>query len=120
MGTGNDMDDNVRARGANASIVGEPFDTNETKDLFLENQELKVIINYLGQQKMKNSIEFFFCIISQDLTMKRFCFISGGNSKISRTSTICKNCWNVNGKPPHSREERWLFFKVYKRVASCI
>ena len=54
MGTANDMDDNVRARGANASIVGEPFDTNETKDLFLENQELKVIINYLGQQKMKN------------------------------------------------------------------
>ena len=53
MGTGNDMDDNVRARGANASIVGEPFDTNETKDLFLENQELKVIINYLGQQEMK-------------------------------------------------------------------
>ena len=56
MGTGNDMDDNVRARGANASIVGEPFDTNETKDLFLENQELKVIINYLGQQEMKTSI----------------------------------------------------------------
>ena len=56
MGTGNDMDDNVRARGANASIVGEPFDTNETKDLFLENQELKVIINYLAHQKMKNSI----------------------------------------------------------------
>ena len=55
MGTGNDMDDNVRARGANASIVGEPFDTNETKDLFLENQELKVIINYLRQQEMKNS-----------------------------------------------------------------
>ena len=55
MGTGNDMDDNVRARGANASIVGEPFDTNETKDLFLENQELKVIINYLRQQEMKKS-----------------------------------------------------------------
>ena len=54
MGTANDMDDNVRARGANASIVGEPFDTNETKDLFLENQELKVIINYLEHQKMKN------------------------------------------------------------------
>ena len=117
MGTGNDMDDNVRARGANASIVGEPFDTNETKDLFLENQELKVIINYLGQQEMKNSI--FFCIISQGLIIKHF-IISGGNSKISRASTICKNCWNVNGKPPHSREERWLFFKVYKRVASCI
>ena len=60
MGTGNDMDDNVRARGANASIVGEPFDTNETKDLFLENQELKVIINYLGQQKMKTSIIFLY------------------------------------------------------------
>ena len=52
MGTANDMDDNVRARGANASIVGEPFDTNETKDLFLENQELKVIINYLEHRKM--------------------------------------------------------------------
>ena len=60
MGTANDMDDNVRARGANASIVGEPFDTNETKDLFLENQELKVIINYLAHQKMKNSIYKFF------------------------------------------------------------
>ena len=116
MGTGNDMDDNVRARGANASIVGEPFDTNETKDLFLENQELKVIINYLEHQKMK----IFFCIISQDLTMKRFFFISGGNSKISRTSTICKNCWNVNGKPSHSREKRRLFFKVYEIVSSCI
>ena len=117
MGTGNDMDDNVRARGANASIVGEPFDTNETKDLFLENQELKVIINYLGQQEMKTSK--FFCNISQDLIIKYY-VISGRNSKISWTSTICKNCWNVNGKPPHSREERWLFFKVYKRVASCI
>ena len=42
MGTANDMDDHVRARGANASIVGEPFGTNETKDMFLENQELKV------------------------------------------------------------------------------
>ena len=54
MGTGNDMDDNVRARGANASIVGEPFDTNETKDLFLENQELTVINYYLEHHKMKN------------------------------------------------------------------
>ena len=58
MGTANDMDDNVRARGANASIVGEPFDTNETKDLFLENQELKVIINYLEHHKMNNFLYF--------------------------------------------------------------
>ena len=42
MGTANDYDDHIRARGANASIVGEPFGTNETKDMFLENQELKV------------------------------------------------------------------------------
>jgi len=117
MGTANDMDDNVRARGANASIVGEPFDTNETKDLFLENQELKVIINYLAHQKMKNSI--FFCNISQGLIIKHF-IISGGNSKISWTSTICKNCWNVNGKPSHSREKRRLLFKVYEIVSSCI
>ena len=60
MGTGNDMDDNVRARGANASIVGEPFDTNETKDLFLENQELKVIINYLRQQEIKLYMLFLY------------------------------------------------------------
>ena len=60
MGTGNDMDDNVRARGANASIVGEPFDTNETKDLFLENQELKVIINYLGGKNEKIYIIFLY------------------------------------------------------------
>ena len=31
MGTANDYDDHIRARGANASIVGEPFGTNETK-----------------------------------------------------------------------------------------
>ena len=42
MGTANDYDDHIRARGANASIVGEPFGANETKDMFLENQELKV------------------------------------------------------------------------------
>lgn len=42
-GTANDMDDQVRARGATASIVGEPFGTNEDKDMFLENQELKVV-----------------------------------------------------------------------------
>ena len=42
MGTANDYDDHIRARGANASIVGEAFGTNETKDMFLENQELKV------------------------------------------------------------------------------
>ena len=42
MGTANDYDDHIRARGANASIVGEPFGTTETKDMFLENQELKV------------------------------------------------------------------------------
>ena len=43
MGTANDYDDHIRARGANASIVGEAFGTTETKDMFLENQELKVI-----------------------------------------------------------------------------
>ena len=43
MGTANDMDDHIRARGANAAIVGEAFGANETKDMFLENQELKVI-----------------------------------------------------------------------------
>ena len=69
MGTANDMDDNVRARGANASIVGEPFDTNETKDLFLENQELKVIINYLEHQKMKN---FIFLYHKQRSNYKTF------------------------------------------------
>ena len=72
MGTGNDMDDNVRARGANASIVGEPFDTNETKDLFLENQELKVIIKYLGQQEMRNSIFLYHKLTSNYATFYHF------------------------------------------------
>ena len=46
-GTANDMEDHVRARGATASIVGEQFGTHEEKDIFLENQELKVLKSHL-------------------------------------------------------------------------
>ena len=41
------MDDHVRARGATASIVGEQYETHEEKDIFLENEELKVIKTHL-------------------------------------------------------------------------
>lgn len=85
-GTANELDETTRARGTNASMIEIPLEGEEQKDVYAENEELKVILSFPENENLASKIYFSF---------------SGGNPEVGRSNPVFKNCWNAHGKQAH-------------------